>query len=86
MVGSVEGILGLRPDFYGLRLAPSINADWDGLNIEKTFRGKKLHIKIENPGHKESGCTSLTVNGVKMEGNYIPADILQGNNDVTFVL
>lgn len=86
MVGSVEGILGLRPDFYGLRLAPSINADWDGLNIEKTFRGKKLHIKIENPGHKESGCTSLTVNGVKMEGNYIPADILQDNNDVTFVL
>ena len=24
MVGSVEGILGMRPDFYGLRIAPSI--------------------------------------------------------------
>ena len=38
MVGSVEGILGMRPDFYGLRIAPSIPAEWDGFTVEKDSR------------------------------------------------
>lgn len=38
MVGCVEGILGMRPDFGGLRIAPSIPADWDQFTIEKDFR------------------------------------------------
>ena len=33
MVGCVEGILGMRPDFGGLRIAPSIPADWDQFTI-----------------------------------------------------
>ena len=49
MVGSVEGILGMRPDFYGLRIAPSIPAEWDGFTVEKDFRGKHLHIEVKNP-------------------------------------
>ena len=48
MVGCVEGILGMRPDFEGLRIAPSIPADWDQFTIEKDFRGKHLHIVVEN--------------------------------------
>jgi len=82
MVGSVEGILGMRPDFYGLKVAPSIPKEWDGLEISKDFRGKHLSIKVENPGHVESGCVSLTVNGELMEGNYIPADVLKDENEV----
>ena len=37
MVGCVEGILGMRPDFYGLRIAPSIPKEWDGFEVEKRF-------------------------------------------------
>ena len=29
MVGCVEGILGMRPDLYGLRIAPSIPKEWE---------------------------------------------------------
>ena len=41
---SEEGILGMRPDFYGLTIAPAIPKEWESFEIEKTFRGKQLHI------------------------------------------
>ena len=82
MVGSVEGILGLRPDIDGLRLAPAIPSSWKTLTMEKSFRGKKLNIKVNNPGGAESGCKKLTVNGQAMEGNYIPASVLKAENEV----
>lgn len=82
MVGSVEGILGMRPDLDGLRIAPSIPSEWDGLQIDKVFRGRKLHIRIENPEHKESGVAEMTLNGREMEGNYIPAVELGDVNEI----
>ena len=74
MVGCVEGILGMRPDFYGLRIAPSIPKAWDGFTVEKDFRGKHLHIEIVNPDHRECGCTKRVVNDEVMEENYIPVE------------
>lgn len=86
MVGCVEGIMGMRPDFYGLHVAPSIPKEWDGFEIEKVFRGKKLHIVVKNSGHVESGCVTLTVNGTVMEGDYIPESVLKENNEVELVM
>lgn len=86
MVGCVEGILGMRPDFHGLTVSPSIPKDWDGFEIEKEFRGKHLHIVVKNNGNAESGCKSLTVNGQLMDGNYIPAEILKENNEVVLIM
>lgn len=82
MVGCVEGILGMRPDFYGLKVDPSIPAEWDGFEIEKDFRGKHVHIVVKNPGHKESGCVEMTVNGQKQDGNYIPEEIMTEQTEV----
>jgi len=82
MVGSVEGILGLRPDIDGLRLSPAIPSSWKSFTMEKVFRGKKLNIKVNNAGGNESGCKKLTVNGETMEGNYIPASVLKTENEV----
>ncbi len=86
MVGCVEGILGMRPDFGGLRIAPSIPKAWEHFEIDKDFRESHLHIVVKNPNHTESGCRSLTVNGKKMEGNYIPAAILAKENEVELVM
>lgn len=72
MVGCVEGILGMRPDFGGLHIVPAIPAEWEAFEIEKDFRGRHLHIEVKNPGHVESGCVELIVNGRKMGGNYVP--------------
>lgn len=86
MVGAVEGILGVRPDLHGLRLSPSIPAAWDGFTMEKIFRGKKLHITVQNPAHKESGFTSLMLNGAAMPDNYIPADKLAAENEIVLTM
>ena len=82
MVGCVEGILGIRPDFYGIRLAPAIPKEWEEYEVEKDFRGCHLHIKVKNPGHVESGCEKLVVNGNVVTGSYIPADLLTEQTDI----
>ncbi|MDE5866702.1 MAG: N,N'-diacetylchitobiose phosphorylase, partial [Lachnospiraceae bacterium] len=86
MVGCVEGILGMRPDFYGLKVAPSIPKEWESLEIEKDFRGSHLHIVIKNPNHAESGCKKLVVNGQEMDGNYIPDKALTAQTEVELIM
>ena len=86
IVGIVEGILGMRPDPDGLRIAPSIPSEWDALTIEKDFRGRHLAIRIQNPDHRESGVRSITLNGEPLEENYIPADRLAENNEIIVTL
>lgn len=86
MVGCVEGILGMRPDFNGLRISPSVPKEWESFEIEKDFRGKHLHIVVKNPGHAESGCRKLIVDGKEMEGNYIPAEILKAQSEIELVM
>ena len=82
MVGCVEGILGMRPDFGGLKIAPSIPKEWDGFEIDKDFRGCHLHIMVHNPGHAESGFQKLTVNGVPVKDDYIPAELLTEQTEI----
>ena len=85
MVGCVEGILGLRPDLEGLRLSPSVPKR-KHFEIEKVFRGKQLHISVENRDKKESGCCSLVLNGQKLADNYIPENLLQDKNEIILTL
>ena len=67
----------MRPDFYGLRLAPSVPKSWESFTVEKDFRGNHLHIVVNNPNHAESGFRKLMVDGVEMKDNYIPAHLLK---------
>ncbi len=82
MVGCVEGILGMRPDFYGLRIAPSIPEEWDGFEVDKDFRGKHLHIVVNNPGHVQSGCKKVIVDGQEIKGNYISEQLLKNQTEI----
>ena len=86
MVGCVEGILGMRPDLGGIKIAPSIPKEWKALEIRKEFRGKQLHIQIENPRGKESGCTLLTVNGRVLPGNYVPEQLLTDEAEIVLIM
>ena len=86
MVGCVEGICGMRPDFDGLAIAPSIPSEWDGFKIEKNFRGKKLNITIDNSAHVESGVKKLTLNGEELAGNYVPETKLADVNNIVVVM
>lgn len=86
MVGCVEGILGLRPDLSGIRLAPAIPREWEHFEIDKDFRGKHLHILVENPHGHESGFEKILLNGRELNDNYIPADLLEEQNEILLTL
>lgn len=86
MVGCVEGILGMRPDFYGLRVSPSIPSEWGELEINKVFRGNKLHIVIRNGGHVQSGVKQMFVNGKQVDGNYIPQKLMTEETEVEILM
>ncbi len=86
MVGCVEGIMGMRPDFGGLRIAPSIPSDWKEFEISKDFRGCHLHITVQNPDGKESGFRKFVLNGKELDAPYIPAEALEKENEVLLVM
>ncbi|MBQ8377600.1 MAG: N,N'-diacetylchitobiose phosphorylase [Oscillospiraceae bacterium] len=86
MVGCVEGICGMRPNAEGLVIDPSIPAAWDGFKIEKNFRGKHLSIDIQNPDHVQSGVKSVTVNGEKLDGNFVCECKMTEQTNITVVL
>ncbi|MCL1832387.1 MAG: N,N'-diacetylchitobiose phosphorylase [Oscillospiraceae bacterium] len=83
MVGSVEGILGLRPELNGLVINPSIPADWKAFEMKKNFRGKVLNIKVNNPNGAQNGNNAtVTVNGAKIDGLLIETSALKDTNDI----
>ncbi|MBQ3817214.1 MAG: N,N'-diacetylchitobiose phosphorylase, partial [Clostridia bacterium] len=83
MVGTVEGILGLKPQSKGIVIDPSIPCEWKEFTIQKTFRGKKLNITVKNPNGSEHGVKSVTVNGININGILVTEDILKNTNDIT---
>lgn len=86
MVGSVEGILGIRPGFDGLEISPALPQSWDKVSIEKDFRGKKLFITIRNPNSHESGFGSMTLNGKKLNNPLIPENLLEDVNYIEYTI
>ena len=86
MVGCVEGILGLRPTPRGLLISPAIPEEWDGFTMEKTFRGKKLFITVDNLAHREGNPTRMVVNGVEREAGLIADSELQAENRITIIM
>ena len=86
MVGCVEGILGLRPELHGLRLAPAIPRDWKELELWKSFRGRELHITVRNPEGKESGCRRLLLNGAEMRDAFLPEELLTEHSEIELLL
>lgn len=82
MVGCVEGILGIRPDLYGLKLSPAIPDEWNDLSIKKIFRNKLLNISI----HNNTKQNKLILNGKELDTNYIKdEDLLKENNIELFL-
>ena len=86
MVGAVEGILGLRPTAEGILISPAIPQVWDGFTMEKVFRGKKLHITVDNSAHKEGNPSKIILNGAERPVGLIPAAELRDENQITVIM
>ena len=48
------------------------------LDLVRKFRGSTYKIHVSNPDGKEKGLVSLTVNGVKVDGNMLPTPEVPG--------
>jgi len=67
-----QAILGIKPDYDGLKVEPCIPATWDGYTVRREFRGSIYSIKVMNPNHVCKGVKSITVDGKMIEGNILP--------------
>jgi len=65
-------ILGMLPDYGGLRLDPCIPKAWDGFKAKRIFRGVEYRITVQNPSHVSKGIQSLSVDGKRVAGCLIP--------------
>jgi cellobiose phosphorylase len=81
-VAAVEGILGLQPDYDGLRIDPCIPSEWKEFYIERIFRGKRLKITVKNPLGVEKGVKSIVLNGKEFSGNLILEREMKDDNEV----
>ena len=72
MVAISQYILGVKPEFDGLSINPSIPSAWDGFKAVRKFRGDVYEIEVKNPAHVNKGVKKLTVDGAEISGCVIP--------------
>ena len=65
-------MLGIIPDYDGLKIDPSIPSGWDGFKATRQFRNATYQISVSNPSHVSKGVKSVTVDGNAIEGNILP--------------
>jgi cellobiose phosphorylase len=71
-IGSLQRIIGCRPDFNGLIVDPCIPPEWEGFSMTRVFRGVRYNIDVTNPDGVSRGIRSLSVNGEEVKGEMIP--------------
>lgn len=65
-------ILGIQPDYNGLRVDPCIPAGWDGFSADRIFRGARYRIRVHNPDHVCRGVARFSVDGQTQPGCTAP--------------
>jgi cellobiose phosphorylase len=80
-VAITQQILGIRPEYEGLRIEPCIPSAWDGFHATRLFRGVTYQITVHNPEHVCRGVKAVTVSGGQAQGSLIQAD--EGMSQVT---
>ena len=69
-VAATQWILGIRPTYEGLRVAPVLPGTWSGYTAHREFRGTAYEITVrrEGPGN----AVSMLVDGAAMPGDVVP--------------
>ncbi len=73
-VAITQWILGVRPEFAGLRIDPCIPSHWDGFSVQRAYRGHRMNIIVNNPQHVCHGVVRMEVNGKQIQGNLVVVD------------
>jgi cellobiose phosphorylase len=71
-VAASQWILGIRPDFDGLRIDPVMPAAWDGFTATRRFRGATYEITVRKPVGSTGRVGHLVVDGERVAGSLAP--------------
>ena len=65
-----QWILGIRPEYDGLRIAPVLPESWPGFDASRIFRGATYRVAVRRagPGNK----VTLKVDGKAIDGTVVP--------------
>jgi cellobiose phosphorylase len=69
-VAITQRILGIRPTFDGLEVAPVIPSAWDGFEAVRSYRGVRYVIRVERKGSGNE--VHLEVDGIPVNGTVVP--------------
>ena len=72
-VAITQSILGIRPGWDSLQIAPVLPAGWQGFAARREFRGVTYYISVKRSGPGNN--VKLIVDGSPLEGNTIPAPL-----------
>ena len=67
-----EFILGIQPDYEGLRIDPCLPSTAKEYTVKRRFRGALYHIHVVNPDGHQKGVRTITVDGKSIDGNLVP--------------
>jgi cellobiose phosphorylase len=68
----VESLLGLNLETDKLSFVPCLPATWDGFTMRYRFRETTFHISVTQRREGGPGATTVTVDGVVTQGEFIP--------------
>ncbi|MBQ6217302.1 MAG: hypothetical protein IJK53_07945 [Erysipelotrichaceae bacterium] len=68
-----QGILGIQPDYDGLRVDPCIPDHVKSFSVSRRFRGCMYHIEVINETGAEKGVKKIEVDGKQIPLGPIPA-------------
>jgi cellobiose phosphorylase len=69
-VAITQWILGIRPTYHGLLIAPAIPEQWPGFTAERIFRSVTYRIEVKRVG--PGNAVTLVVDGRSVTGNLVP--------------
>ena len=71
-VSGAQGLLGIAPEYGGLRIDPCIPSAWESFRATRLFRGTLYEIEVRNPDGAGHGVRSLAVDGTRLDDNVVP--------------
>lgn len=71
MVNVVEGLLGIKRDYDGLRIQPSLPSGWKNCRIVRPFRANIYEIEIKRSGNGNK-VVQVVLDGKNLSGNLVP--------------
>ena len=85
-VTATQGILGVQPEYEGLRIDPCIPRSWGSFHVTRRYRGVVHDITVLNPDGVCGGVQAMTVDGRDVPGNLIPIPVGKSAVQVEVVL